>query len=158
MATTDSRHLAHNPDLALHESREHHHEHLHHSAHALQGRTDDVVYSKGTTDEPSVIPRADINDDYMHRHKHAEAARGSSDIEKPHKYEEKDSKTYDAEKGSIISPAHTADPEHSDPQRHKVSRFYKKYRIFFHLAILALFTGYVRSMQMTCELLLMHAI
>jgi CNT family concentrative nucleoside transporter len=138
---TDSKHLAHNPDLALHESREHHHEHLHHSARAEQGRTDDVVYSKGTTDEPSVIPRADVNDDYMHRHKAAEAARGSSDVEKP-KYEDKDLKTYDAEKGSIISPAHTADPEHSDPQRHKASGFYRKYRIFFHLAILALFTGW----------------
>jgi CNT family concentrative nucleoside transporter len=128
-------HLAHNPDLALHPSREHHHEHLHHSANAERGRTDDAVYSKGTTDEAGVIPHQDINDDVLHRNHHPERDSTGKD---PAVYDEKDYK-YDAEKGSV-SPAHT-DKEEEDPKRHKFSRFYRKYRIFFHLAIAALFTG-----------------
>ena len=132
--------LAHNPDLALHESREHHHEHLHHSANAEKGRTDDVVYTTGTTKEPGVIPPQDPNDDALHR-RHV-AGRDSTSKE-PAVYDEKDFK-YDAEKGSV-SPANTSGHHHEeeDPKRHRVSNFYRKYRIFFHAAILALFTGYV---------------
>lgn len=138
MAT--EKHLVHNPDLALHESREHTHEHLHHSANAEKGRTDDVHYTRGTTDEPSIIPKPDVNDDYLHRHGHPE--RNNSNAGKDRlKYDEKDIK-YDAEKGSV-SPANTTGAEEADPQRHKVSRFYRKYRIVFHLFLVALFTGYV---------------
>ena len=129
--------LAHNPDLALHESREHHHEHLHHSARAEEGRTDDIHYTKGTTDEPGVIPKADLLDDHMHKAGHPE--RNGSHT--PVAYE-KDIKAYDAEKGSV-SPAHTDREEEADPQRHRVARFYRKYRIVFHLVLAALFTGYV---------------
>jgi CNT family concentrative nucleoside transporter len=127
--------LAHNPDLALHESREHHHEHLHHSAAAEKGRTDDVVYSKGTTDEPDVIPHQDINDDALHRRHHPERDSTGKDRAL---YDEKDYK-YDAEKGSVDSP--NTGVEEVDPQRHAFSRFYRKYRIVFHLALVALFTG-----------------
>jgi CNT family concentrative nucleoside transporter len=127
--------LAHNPDLALHPSREHHHEHLHHSANAERGRTDDAVYTKGTTDEPGVIPHQDINDDVLHRQHHPERDSTGKDAAF---YEEKDFK-YDAEKGSV-SPANTG-KEEEDPQRHTISRIYKKYRIIFHLVLAALFTG-----------------
>jgi concentrative nucleoside transporter, CNT family len=141
MAT--EKHLVHNPDLALHESREHAHEHLHHSAAAEKGRTDNVHYTKGTTDEPSIVPKPDANDDYLHRHKEAEAARSSSSAggKDGIKYDEKDFSKYDAEKGDIVSKTHTQDADEADPQRHRVSRFYRKYRIFFHLALAALFTG-----------------
>jgi CNT family concentrative nucleoside transporter len=130
--------LVHNPDLALHESREHHHEHLHHSNNAEKGRTDDVHYTKGTTNEPGMVPRPDVNDDYLHRHKQHERDSSSAGKDQVN-YDEKDYK-YDAEKGHI-SPTHTQNAEEADPQRHKVSRFYKKYRIVFHLVLAALFTG-----------------
>lgn len=127
----DKHQLAHNPDLALRTSREHHHEHLHHSAHAEKGRTDDPAYTIGTTDEPRVIPHQDRNDDALHRSQH-------SDGKDPAMYDEKHYK-YDAEKASV-SQTHTGSEE-EDPQRHKVSRFYRHYRVFFHIALGALFTG-----------------
>jgi hypothetical protein len=112
-----------NSDLALHLSREHHHQHIHHSAHAQKGRTDEPFYSKGTTSEISAIPDAGPQDHELHRRHHPEKngfAHG------------------DAEQGGNINPI-----QEEDPQTHAFSGFYVYWRTFFHIFIFLLFTGYV---------------
>ncbi|KAF2189171.1 hypothetical protein K469DRAFT_683614 [Zopfia rhizophila CBS 207.26] len=127
-----------NPDPALDIAREHHHEHLHHGVNAENGHQhnhDHVAYTRGTTDEPGVIPKADPNDDGLHRRRHPERP-AEHDIEKTGGLE------YE-EKGSLSNRRTSSDPEEEvDPKRHRISNFYKKYRIFFHIFIGALFTGW----------------
>ncbi|OCK85845.1 sodium/nucleoside cotransporter 1 /nucleoside cotransporter 1 [Lepidopterella palustris CBS 459.81] len=122
-----------NNDPALDVAHEHHHAHLHHDAFAEKGRHDDIVYSKGTTDEPSVIPNADPLDNALHRRHHPE--RKGKDIEKDGGLD-----VEDVEKGSM-SPVHGSGHD-EDPQSHIFSNFYAKYRIFFHIFIGMLFTGW----------------
>ena len=116
-------HVVPNSDPALEASHEHHHRHLHHDAFAEKGREDEVVYSKGTTFERSTIPDENPQDHELHRRHHQE--KGEVEVG-------------DAEKG--ITPVRY---EEEDPQTHTFSRFYGRYRIFFHLFIWLLFTGYV---------------
>lgn len=119
-------------DPALDISREHHHSHLHHDSHAEAGREDDVVYTQGTTQERSIIPDQDRQDNYLHRRHQAE--RRVSD--KKDAYE-----VSDAEKGNAVSPVQTGEnSEGEDPRSHKLSGFYSRYRIFFHLAFWLLMT------------------
>ena len=122
--TSNQRHVEVNHDPALALDREHHHAHLHHDAHAEQGREDEVVYSIGTTFEKSTIPQQDPQDHDLHRRHHPSKHQGAMEV-------------IDAEKG-IMSPAPL---EEEDPQSHKVSAFYVKYRIFFHLFVWLFFTG-----------------
>ena len=121
-------------DPALEKSHEHHHGHLHHDARAEKGREDEVVYSKGTTFERSVIPHQDPQDHDLHRRHHPDLAEG---LNKGH-INEKSAQTeiVDAEKGNL-SPIRSEE----DPQSHKFARFYATYRIFFHLFIWLVFTG-----------------
>ena len=121
-----------NTDPVLDIAHEHHHTHLHHSAFAEKGRHDDIAYSKGTTAEPSVIPDADPMDNALHRRKHPE--RREKDIEKNGGFS-----TDDIDRDSVIPVGGAGDEE--DPQGHAFSRFYAKYRIFFHIFIAMLFTG-----------------
>ncbi|KAL9116116.1 MAG: hypothetical protein Q9227_000485 [Pyrenula ochraceoflavens] len=111
-----------NPDLALHLSREHHHQHLHHSAAAEKGREDDVVYSKDTTFQKSNVSDQFSPDHGLHQRHTAE--KNGVDI-------------VDAEKGS-------ATPLDNDkgPRSHSFSRFYAKYRWAFHIFVWLLFTGW----------------
>lgn len=111
-----------NSDPALEASREHHHQHLHHDAFAEKGREDEVIYSKGTTFERSAIPNESRRSHEL-RTRHP----GKGEVE-----------VGDAEKG--LSPVRS---EEEDPQTHTLSTFYGKYRIFFHLFVWLLFTGYV---------------
>jgi concentrative nucleoside transporter, CNT family len=116
-----------NSDLALHLSREHHHQHIHHTAHAQEGRTDEVAYYKGTTSEISTVLGTDPRDHNLHRRHHPEK-NGFADG--------------DAEQGENISPIQE---EENNPQTHPFSRFYTSLRIFFHIFIFLLFTGYVAA-------------
>lgn len=122
-----------NTDPVLDVAHEHHHAHLHHSAFAEKGRHDDIAYSKGTTAEPSVIPDPDPMDNALHRRKHPE--RREKDIEKNGGFS-----TGDMDRDSM-SPVEGAGDE-EDPRGHAFSRFYAKYRIFFHIFIAMLFTGW----------------
>jgi CNT family concentrative nucleoside transporter len=124
-----------NPDPALDIAHEHHHSHLHHGAHAhAELRDEKVAYTTGTTNEPSVIPTPDPNDDALHRLGHPE--RKEVDVEKNGAY-------YEAEHGSLEKESHAnGAAEEVDPKRHSFSRFYRKYRIFFHILIGAFFTGW----------------
>jgi hypothetical protein len=122
-------HVEPNSDLALHLSREHQHAHLHHSARASVGHPEEVVYSKGTTFEKSNIPDQDPQDHELHRRYHPEKH-----------HAEKNGITYDAEQAKDVGPIQS---EEEDPQGHKFARFYAHWRIFFHIFIWLLFTGYV---------------
>lgn len=126
--------LVRNPDPALDVAHEHHHDHLHHGAHAHAELNDKIAYTKGTTvNEPSVIPPQDPNDDALHRLNHPE--RNEIDIEKSGGYHETEASF---EKDSSANGV----AEEADPKRHVVSRFYRRYRIFFHIFIGMFFTGY----------------
>lgn len=121
--------VAYNSDPALDISHEHAHAHLHHSANAEKGRTDNVVYTAGTTHEPSVIPNPDPQDDYLRRRN-----QGSTD--------KKDLSAVDVEmeKGAI-SPIPTSTETADDPQRHKLSGMYARFKPAVHGLIWLLFTG-----------------
>ena len=121
---SDQKKTLSNPDPAMDISHKHHHAHIHHSEHALQGRMDEVVYSIGTTAEKSTVPDQDPLDHILHR-KHLGDKNGEINIA-------------DTEKGNNIP----LDAE-EDPQTHTFSRFYRRYRIFFHIFIWLLFTGLV---------------
>lgn len=124
----------HNTDPALDIANEHHHEHLHHDAHAEKGHLaqDHVVYTTGTTSGPGVIPPADPNDDALHRRHHPEI---EHDIEK-------NGGLYETEKASLDKGSPLPESsEEIDPKRHVVSRYYRRFRLPVHIFIGALFTG-----------------
>ena len=118
------RRLGPNNDPALDPAHEHHHTHLHHSERAMAGREDNMMYSKGTTDEPSTIPHQDPLDNALNRRHHPPDQKAGITVT-------------DAEKGGL-SPVQSEE----DPQSHTFARFYSRYKIFFHLFIWLLFTGY----------------
>ena len=123
-----------NTDPALEKSHEHNHGHLHHDARAEKGREDEVVYSKGTTFERSIIPHQDPLDHDLHRRHRPELAEGLQVGQTNEKSAQME--VVDAEKGNL-SPIRSEE----DPQSHKFARFYARYRIFFHLFIWLVFTG-----------------
>ena len=119
------KHVIANDDPALDKAHEHHHAHLHHDLNAEKGRNDEVVYSKGTTFESSTVPHQDPQDHDIHRRKHAEVAAGGLPA------------FGDPEKNGL-SPIRSEE----DPQTHTFSNLYRRYRLFFHLFIWLLFTGW----------------
>lgn len=128
-----------NTDPALDVTHEHRHEHLHHDAFAAKGNHDDVVYSKGTTAERSIIPDQDPLDHALHRRHHPEGE-GKSNEKGGYMVD-----PVDQEKGAVgHTTAHgsnvNSDGE-EDPKTHKLSGFYKHYRIFFHIFLFLFFTG-----------------
>lgn len=125
-STSSQHHIVKNDDPALDQSHEHTHVHMHHDKHAEQGRKDEVVYSKGATFERSTIPHQDPQDHDLARRRNADPSDGNSGM-------------IDAEKAAM-SPERL---DEADPRTHTLSRFYLKYRLFFHLFIWLFFTGYV---------------
>ncbi|KAF1971562.1 hypothetical protein BU23DRAFT_555747 [Bimuria novae-zelandiae CBS 107.79] len=126
-----------NPDPALDVAHEHHHNHLHHGAHSHPEHLDEkVTYTKGTTaNEPGVIPPQDPNDDMLHRLGHPE--RKDVDIEKA------GGGYYETEHGSLEKDSNANGiAEEADPKRHKVSGFYRRYRLYVHIVIGMFFTGW----------------
>lgn len=119
------RNVAINNDPALDISHEHRHAHLHHDAFAEKGRHDDPMYTTGTTFEHSMIPDQSPMDHNLHRRHHL-AEKGTVEV-------------IDTERAATQSPPLTAE---DDPRSHSFSNFYARYRIFFHLALWLLFTGW----------------
>jgi len=116
-----------NPDMALHYSHEHEHAHLHHGHKASVAQNDEhVTYAAGEE------PRRDLlrkpSQDYT-----AHKLRG---VDGKAEFDARDS-----EKG-VVSPTRLSSEEEGDGKKHRVSHFYKRYRIFFHLAIWLLFTAW----------------
>ena len=114
--------LSHNSAADL--AHQHNHGHVHHDADAEQGRDDELAYFKESTVEKSIPPHQDPQHHDLHRRHHPDGHQNSVDV-------------LDAEKGAIDSIL----SEEEDRQSHKVSGFYTKYRVFFHLLIWLFFTG-----------------
>lgn len=126
--------VARNNDPALDVAHEHRHGHLHHNEFSERGRDGEVVYSQGTTFEHSMIPDQAPLDHDLHRRGHPERRANSKDA----------FAVADAEKGAVGSEEEGY-KDHAgveDPKSHRFSRFYAKYRIYFHLFIFLLFTGW----------------
>jgi CNT family concentrative nucleoside transporter len=121
--------VAHNPDAALDINREHVHEHVHHSAHAVHHDNSTPVYTTGTTDEKvSKLLQPSVQDSHVQHRMHA-----GHDVEKAGfgaDYEEKGTR----------SPS---DPETEIEKKswYSPSVLYRKYRLPVHIFIGALFTG-----------------
>lgn len=105
-------------------AHQHNHGHLHHDAHAEQGRDEEVTYFQDTTVEKGIIPHQDPQSNDLHRRLHSNNHQSSAEI-------------LDTEKGAMSS----IPLEEEDPQSHKAAGFYTKYRIFFHVFIWLFFTG-----------------
>ena len=124
-SSSTQQHVGKNHDPALVSANEHVHEHLHHTAHAEQGRAE-TEYSKETTYEESNVPSQDAHDQPAHRRNPSNGPKTPAMIA-------------DAEKGDLSRH----DSSEQDPRTHTLSNIYLKYRIFFHLFIWLLFTGFV---------------
>lgn len=116
-----------NDDPALDISREHDHQHVHHSARAAH--PDNVVYSTGTTDDKSTVPQPSAQDSHLHYRHHADE---KHDLEKAGGYD------YEIEKPTRTS----SDPEEPEKKPwYSPSVLYRKYRLIVHIFLGALFTG-----------------
>ncbi|KIY02232.1 uncharacterized protein Z520_02370 [Fonsecaea multimorphosa CBS 102226] len=120
-----------NPDLALHYSHEHQHKHLHHGRPSLADRHDEVLYADGTTIDQHIGSKNP--QDYV---KH-QLRQPSGPVN------EKDFITMgDAEKGDVDPTRVLTNTSEDDGRKHRFSRTYGKYKIFVHLFIWLLFTGW----------------
>lgn len=122
------QHVQENNDAALDTANEHTHKHLHHSAHAERGR-DKMEFSKEPTYQDSNIHSHDPDG---HQHVHQRNTPNGSTIP---------AVIPDAEKGSL-----DRQDSEEDPRTHALSSAYLKYRVFVHVFIWLLFTGFVDSL------------
>lgn len=111
-----------NPDPALDPAHEHQHKHLHHATGGVQN----IAYTTHTTNEPSVIPKADPLDNGHHGI--AEKTGNTTVI--------------DEEKGGSYMTPSESQVEEVDPRQHKLSGLYVKLRPFVHAFIFLLFTAW----------------
>lgn len=113
-----------NDDPALNKDHEHQHPHLHHDTNAKKGREDEVVYSQDTESEAAAKGLPNIQSNSFHQRQGVNVSKGPMGV-------------IDTEKGSL-SQFQTEE----DPQTHTLLNFYSRYRIFFHLFIWLVFTGW----------------
>lgn len=127
MASHNAHEIRHNPDLALHESHEHHHAHVHHSATAEVGRKDEVVYEDGDKDQ--------VGPDNTRVEKNGHFVPNTT-FDK-----EMGGVTYDTEKGvtqNIREGSPYESTEAETGRGHAVRRYYMKYRAVVHLVMFLL--------------------
>jgi hypothetical protein len=117
---TTTNHLTSHTDPALNISNEHKHAHLHHDAFSEKNRDDGVMYTKGTTSDPSIIPQPSPLDHGVHHTNGAE--KNPIDVG-------------DAEKASATAET----LEEPDPRKKMFARFYARYRIVFRTRPLPFF-------------------
>lgn len=123
-----------NPDPALDIAREHHHEHVHHSARAAHEDSSHVVYTSGTTDEKgSKLLQPSVQDSHLQHRHHADVGHVGHDIEKNGGFADYE------EKGTRSS----SDPEGEVEKKnwYSPSVLYRKYRLPVHIFIGMFFTG-----------------
>jgi CNT family concentrative nucleoside transporter len=121
--------VARNPDLALNVSREHEHEHVHHSAHAVHHDNSQPVYTTGTTDEKiSKLLQPSAQDSHV-QHRHV-----GHDIEKTGGFA-------DYEEKGTRSSSNEPEGEYEKKAWYSPSVLYRKYRLPVHIFIGCLFTG-----------------
>ncbi|KAI9820143.1 MAG: hypothetical protein M1832_003850 [Thelocarpon impressellum] len=135
-----------NTDPAMDPSHQHHHPHVHHNAFSMQGRDDEVVYTKGTTADKSDIPdpgpqeeelrrRDDPERHPAHVHPALAAERGADDLHGDEATFGNDSSARsktgvavaDAEKATLTSGS-----SEDAPQGQIKSRFYRHNRTIIH--------------------------
>ena len=126
--TSTQKDVSENPDLTLHYSHEHQHNHMHHGRTSLSGRHDDILYAKGTTFDKPHVPDQDFSHHKLPSH--------SVDA-KDQAYSESD-----PEKGGMSPTKISTNESGADGRKHRFSSFYRKYRIFFHIAIWLFFTAW----------------
>ncbi|KAI1609526.1 CNT family concentrative nucleoside transporter [Exophiala viscosa] len=117
-----------NPDLTLRYSHEHQHNHLHHNRASMAGRHDEVLYAEGTTYDKSNIGEKGPQDYSTHHLRTGPV-------------NEKDFVAMEAGKATIEGPTATNVSE-DEGRTHRVSRMYAKNKIFVHLFVWLLFTGW----------------
>ena len=105
-------------------SRGHHPDRIHHESHAEKGREDDVIYTYGTTFKESTFPHQNPQDQDLHRKRHTDMAKEPA-------------AAVDLEQGTMF-PSHSEE----DPQPYTFAKIYKRYRIFFHIFFMIVFTGW----------------
>ena len=113
-----------NDILAIQSPHEHYPDHVHHDEHTEKGRKDEIAVPDGTTFEKSSIMPQDLPHHDLHRRQHAVMVKEPVAAINP-------------EQGTVC-PSHSSE----DPQTHSVSMYYTRYRIFFHLFLGVLFTGW----------------
>ena len=124
---SSQKNVEENPDIALHYSHEHQHNHMHHAPAALGGRHDDILYSKG-------VDKANVADqDFSHHHKHPQ-------VDSKDQFSSESDPEKGGESATQVNTNETG-VTGEDGRKHRFSRFYRKHRIFFHLAIWLFFTG-----------------
>lgn len=122
-----------NEDLALHFSHEHQHDHMHHGSTSLAGRHDDILFARGATEDQHIS-----HQDHSHTIQHHQKGAHVDVDSKDQAYSEND-----PEKGDVgVAPTKVGTNETEDGRKHRFSRFYRKYKIFFHLFIWLVFTGW----------------
>jgi concentrative nucleoside transporter, CNT family len=132
-AETPGSGMRRNSDPALEHSHQHHHEHLHHDK-GIVPEDEEPSYTKGTTPfSPSLIPD---QDPIHHHHNHAHINGDEKGAERKSSNEPPDYS--DPEKVNVVT--HGEEDEGEKPNRFR--RFYKHYRIGFHIFIFCLFTGW----------------
>lgn len=118
-----------NSDPALRPENQHTHEHLHHSPRVdADGSHHHVVYTKGTSPDPGVVP------EQSHLPKHDEIETAST--HKPPAYVVNS----DSEKPDVVAGAEREEREPA--QSGRIMRWYRRHRWIGHLFIFALFTGW----------------
>ncbi|KAH9863779.1 hypothetical protein J1614_009711 [Plenodomus biglobosus] len=126
--------VAHNPDPALDITREHEHQHVHHSPRAAH--PDNIVYTSGTTDDRSTVPAPSAQDSsHLHYRHHSDEKHGhEQDLEKAGGYD------YEVEKATHSSGEHEREAEKK--AWYSPSVLYRRYRLAAHILIGAFFTGW----------------
>ncbi|KAL8795870.1 MAG: hypothetical protein Q9195_001750 [Heterodermia aff. obscurata] len=118
------RHLVADGAPALDTSYHHTHNHSHHER-AEQGHDREFVYPEDGTFDKGTIPPQDPHDPDPARRRHADPAKVAAGLA-------------DSEKGPVIA-------EHFDEENHRthsLSSYYSRYRIFVHIFIWLVFTGW----------------
>ena len=132
--TSLQQNVERNPDPALDIAHEHQHDHLHHSGAAARQADAGVSYTVGTSDASQrVAPGASSLDNHHQHHEHYQPAGTEKN-------------TYAiaaADKQHQLSSESILEHGERDVKHHKVSRFYRRYKPFFHAFVWLLFTGYV---------------
>ncbi|CBX97783.1 similar to H+/nucleoside cotransporter [Plenodomus lingam JN3] len=133
--------VARNPDPALDISREHEHQHVHHSARAAH--PDNIVYTTGTTEDRSHVPNPTALDSHLHFRRQSDEKQAQPDLEKD--LEKAGGYDYEVEKATNSSGEHISrnhEPEAEKKPWYSPSVLYRNYRLPAHLLIAAFFTGW----------------
>lgn len=109
---------------ALQDSTEHHHDHVRYNIQSRKSQENDVTHSYDAILEGTTIHHQDSQDCERHRKRHADMSKGLG-------------VAVDPEQNNVGLGRFE-----EDAQSHTFSTFYRKYRVFFHLFIWAVFTGW----------------